>query len=182
MTSYKTLSTIVKEKIVNMSDNFNDKEILNYVKESIKEAKIDVKSKKVSKTNNIGEKPKYSLSAYQEFMKEQQVVFKEKFPDLSSKERLGKIAEEWNKVKLNKKNMENDNAGVEEVNNNVVVNTVNNVDTVDTTEVNNNVVVDTVNTVNTVNTAEGNNDVVDTVKPSLAAKKNIKNLSIKIKK
>jgi hypothetical protein len=175
MTSYKTLSTIVKEKIVNMSDNFNDKEILNYVKESIKEAKIDVKSKKVSKTNNIGEKPKYSLSAYQEFMKEQQVVFKEKFPDLSSKERLGKIAEEWNKVKLNKKNMENDNAGVEEVNNNVVVD---NVNTVNTAEGNN----DVVDTVNTVNTAEGNNDVVDTVKPSLAAKKNIKNLSIKIKK
>jgi hypothetical protein len=32
-------------------------------------------------------------------MKEHQVIFKEKYPELSSKERLGKIAEEWNKTK-----------------------------------------------------------------------------------
>ena len=106
MTSNKTLSIIVKDKIANMSDNFNDKEILNYIKEAIKEAKVEVKTKKVSKNNNSDEKPKYSLSAYQEFMKEQQIVFKDKYPNLSSKERLGKIAEEWNKVKLDKKNNE----------------------------------------------------------------------------
>ena len=52
--------------------------------------------------NTDEEKPKYSLSAYQEFMKEQQVIFKEKYPELSSKERLVKIAEEWNKTKENK--------------------------------------------------------------------------------
>ena len=99
MTSHKTISTIVKEKIANMPDRFNDKEILNYIKEAIKEAKIDIKTKKVS-TNNIDEqKQKYSLSAYQEFMKEQQIVFKNNFPNLSSKERFKKISEEWNKVK-----------------------------------------------------------------------------------
>ena len=106
MTSNKTLSIIVKDKIANMSDNFNDKEILNYIKEAIKEAKGEVKTKRVSKNNNSDEKPKYSLSAYQEFMKEQQIVFKDKYPNLSSKERLSKIAEEWNKVKLDKKNNE----------------------------------------------------------------------------
>ena len=31
MTSHKTISTIVKEKIANMPDRFNDKEILNYI-------------------------------------------------------------------------------------------------------------------------------------------------------
>ena len=122
MTSHKTISTIVKEKIANMSDRFNDKEILNYIKEAIKEAKIDIKTKKVS-TNNIDEqKQKYSLSAYQEFMKEQQIVFKNNFPNLSSKERFKKISEEWNKVKIDKKNKEDNNVIIveKEVNNNIV--------------------------------------------------------------
>jgi len=122
MTSHKTISTIVKEKIANMPDRFNDKEILNYIKEAIKEAKIDIKTKKVS-TNNIDEqKQKYSLSAYQEFMKEQQIVFKNNFPNLSSKERFKKISEEWNKVKIDKKNKEDNNVIIveKEVNNNIV--------------------------------------------------------------
>ena len=127
MTSNKTLSIIVKDKIANMSDNFNDKEILNYIKEAIKEAKVEVKTKKVSKNNNSDEKPKYSLSAYQEFMKEQQIVFKDKYPNLSSKERLGKIAEEWNKVKLDKKNNNNEVNVPENVPENVPDNVVDNV-------------------------------------------------------
>jgi hypothetical protein len=102
MSSNKTLANIVKDKLTNMPENFDDKEIVNYVKDSIKEAKVELKSKKSSKNKNVNsdvEKPKYTLSAYQEFMKEHQVIFKEKYPELSSKERLGKIAEEWNKTK-----------------------------------------------------------------------------------
>lgn len=103
MSTFKTLANIVKDKLINMPENMDDKEIVNYVKESIKEAKVELKSKKTLKNKNTDEeKPKYSLSAYQEFMKEQQVIFKEKYPELSSKERLGKIAEEWNKTKENK--------------------------------------------------------------------------------
>jgi hypothetical protein len=103
MSTFKTLAIIVKDKLINMPENMDDKEIVNYVKESIKEAKVELKSKKTLKNKNTDEeKPKYSLSAYQEFMKEQQVIFKEKYPELSSKERLGKIAEEWNKTKENK--------------------------------------------------------------------------------
>jgi len=100
MSTVKTLANIVKDKLINMSENMDDKEILNYVKESIKEAKVELKSKKTLKNKNTDEeKPKYSLSAYQEFMKEQQIIFKEKYSELSSKERLRKIAEEWNKTK-----------------------------------------------------------------------------------
>jgi hypothetical protein len=122
MTSHKTISTIVKEKIANMPDRFNDKEILNYIKEAIKEAKIDIKTKKVSINNIDEQKQKYSLSAYQEFMKEQQIVFKNNFPNLSSKERFKKISEEWNKVKIDKKNKEDNNVIIveKEVNNNIV--------------------------------------------------------------
>ena len=105
-----------------MPDRFNDKEILNYIKEAIKEAKIDIKTKKVSINNIDEQKQKYSLSAYQEFMKEQQIVFKNNFPNLSSKERFKKISEEWNKVKIDKKNKEDNNVIIveKEVNNNIV--------------------------------------------------------------
>ena len=94
MSTFKTLANIVKDKLINMPENMDDKEIVNYVKESIKEAKVELKSKKTLKNKNTDEeKPKYSLSAYQEFMKEHHVILKEKYPELSSKERLGKIAE-----------------------------------------------------------------------------------------
>jgi hypothetical protein len=102
MSSNKLLSTIVKEKMTNMADNISsEKEIIEYVKVAIKEGKTELKNKKggKKKTDNNEEKPKYSLSPYQEFMKEKQVVFKENYPELSSKERLIKIAEEWNKYK-----------------------------------------------------------------------------------
>jgi len=102
MSSNKLLSTIVKEKMTNMADNISsEKEIIEYVKVAIKEGKTELKNKKggKKKTDNNEEKPKYSLSPYQEFMKEKQVVFKENYPELSSKERLVKIAEEWNKYK-----------------------------------------------------------------------------------
>jgi len=68
MSTFKTLANIVKDKLINMPENMDDKEIVNYVKESIKEAKVELKSKKTLKNKNTDEeKPKYSLSAYQEF-------------------------------------------------------------------------------------------------------------------
>ena len=43
--------------------------------------------------------PEWNRNGTQEFMKENQIIFKNNYPDLSSKERLGKIAEEWYKYK-----------------------------------------------------------------------------------
>jgi hypothetical protein len=96
------LQTFVKDKVNIMPDDINsEKEIIEYVKSAIKEGKVELKTKKGSKKkiNNNEERPKYSLSSYQEYMKEKQVIFKENYPELSSKERLVKIAEEWNKFK-----------------------------------------------------------------------------------
>lgn len=99
MSSIQMLQTIVKNKVNNMPDNISDeKDILEYVKTAIKEGKAELK-KKGSKKKNNENKPKYSLSSYQEYMKENLVIFKDKYPELSSKERLVKIAEEWNKYK-----------------------------------------------------------------------------------
>lgn len=93
-----------------MPDDIDVKEIIPYVKNALKEAMVEGKNKRTSKNKDINEdKPKYSLSAYQEYMKEQQIIFKEKYPELSSKDRLVKIAEEWNKSKNNKKNNTTDN-------------------------------------------------------------------------
>jgi hypothetical protein len=102
MSSKQMLQTFVKDKVNIMPDDINsEKEIIEYVKSAIKEGKVDMKTKKESKKkiNSNEERPKYSLSSYQEYMKEKQVIFKENYPELSSKERLVKIAEEWNKFK-----------------------------------------------------------------------------------
>lgn len=102
MSSNQMLQTFVKDKVNIMPDDINsEKEIIEYVKTAIKEGKVELKNKKGSKKkiNNNEERPKYSLSSYQEYMKEKQVIFKENYPELSSKERLVKIAEEWNKFK-----------------------------------------------------------------------------------
>jgi hypothetical protein len=117
------LQTFVKDKVNNMPDDINsEKEIIEYVKSAIKEGKVELKTKKGSKKkiNNNEERPKYSLSSYQEYMKEKQVIFKENYPELSSKERLVKIAEEWNKFKetdeykeMNKKKIETNDANLD---------------------------------------------------------------------
>lgn len=149
MSTNKNIQIILKEKINNMPDDIDVKEIIPYVKNALKEAMVEGKNKRTSKNKDINEdKPKYSLSAYQEYMKEQQNIFKEKYPELSSKDRLVKIAEEWNKSKKNNttdnniKNIENtdedikvkndelvadtnDNVNVEEINVNVKENNVN---------------------------------------------------------
>ena len=103
MSSNQKLQTFVKDKVnKNLPcDAINsEKEIIEYVKNAIKEGKVELKNKKGSKNNNNEEKPKYELSSYQEYMKEKHLIFNKKdYPELSSKERLKKIAEEWNKFK-----------------------------------------------------------------------------------
>ena len=105
----KTLSVILKEKFNKMSDDINNvKEINIFYKEALKEAveenKIVGKKKKSSleKNENGEEKIKKPPSEYQEFVKNYQQVIKEKFPDLPSNQRFGKIAEEWKKFKENR--------------------------------------------------------------------------------
>jgi hypothetical protein len=114
--SAKTLSVIYKEKIVEMPDAIDDaKEVANYHKEALKYAveemkgnakgKAKGKSKKTAvaeKDENGEEKVKKPPTEYQVFVKEYQQVIKEKFPDLPSNQRFGKIAEEWKKRKEEK--------------------------------------------------------------------------------
>ena len=122
----KTLSVILKEKFNKMSDDINNvKEINIFYKEALKEAveenKIVGKKKKSSleKNENGEEKIKKPPSEYQEFVKNYQQVIKEKFPDLPSNQRFGKIAEEWKKFKENRDNNESQvkNKSVAVVNN-----------------------------------------------------------------
>ena len=114
--SAKTLSVIYKEKIVEMPDDIDDaKEVANYHKEAIKYAVEEMKgnakgnakgkSKKTvvaEKDENGEDKVKKPPTEYQVFVKEYQQVIKEKFPDLPSNQRFGKIAEEWKKRKEEK--------------------------------------------------------------------------------
>ena len=122
----KTLSVILKEKFNKMSDDINNvKEINIFYKEALKEAveenKIVGKKKKSSleKNENGEEKIKKPPSEYQEFVKNYQQVIKEKFPDLPSNQRFGKIAEEWKIFKENRDNNESQvkNKSVAVVNN-----------------------------------------------------------------
>ena len=122
----KTLSVIFKEKFSKMSDDMNDiKEVNNFYKEAIKDAIEEKKSvgkkKKPSpeKNENGEEKVKKPPTEYQEFVKNYQQVIKEKFPDLPSNQRFGKIAEEWKIFKENRDNNESQvkNKSVAVVNN-----------------------------------------------------------------
>ena len=87
------------------------KEVANYHKEALKNAVEEMKSNKgktkgkktaSAKDENGEEKEKKPPTEYQVFVKEYQKVIKEKFPDLPSNERFGKIAEEWKKHKEEK--------------------------------------------------------------------------------
>jgi hypothetical protein len=109
--SAKTLSVIYKEKIAEMPDAIDDiKEVANYHKEAVKYAVEEMKDKKgkakgkskktvAEKDENGEDKVKKPPTEYQVFVKEYQQVIKEKFPDLPSNQRFGKIAEEWKKRK-----------------------------------------------------------------------------------
>ena len=113
--SAKTLSVIYKEKIAEIPDAIDDaKEVANYHKEALKYAveemkgnvkgKAKGKSKKTAseKDENGEDKVKKPPTEYQVFVKEYQQIIKEKFPDLPSNQRFGKIAEEWKKRKEEK--------------------------------------------------------------------------------
>jgi hypothetical protein len=111
--SAKTLSVIYKEKIAEMPSSIDDMKVVNnYHKEALKYAVEEMKGKKVKgkdkkvaaaeKDENGEEKVKKPPTEYQVFVKEYQQVIKEKFPDLPSNQRFGKIAEEWKKRKEEK--------------------------------------------------------------------------------
>lgn len=109
--SAKTLSVIYKEKIAEMPSYIDDTKVVNnYHKEALKYAveelknngKGNAKGKKTvvaKKDENGEEKEKKPPTEYQAFVKEYQKVIKEKFPELPSNQRFGKIAEEWKKHK-----------------------------------------------------------------------------------
>ena len=109
--SAKTLSVIYKEKIAEMPSSIDDMKVVNnYHKEAVKYAveelknngKGKAKGKKAvvaKKDENGEEKEKKPPTEYQAFVKEYQKVIKEKFPELPSNQRFGKIAEEWKKHK-----------------------------------------------------------------------------------
>jgi hypothetical protein len=99
-----------------MPDDIDDKEIMAYVKNIIKEIKTENKklkkevnenakkrvAKKAKKTIEVdedgNEKPK-KLNKYQQFLKDNQKRVKEENPDLTNTERFSKLAEEWNEYK-----------------------------------------------------------------------------------
>jgi hypothetical protein len=99
-----------------MPDDIDDKEIMAYVKNIIKEIKAENKKvkkevdenakkrvpKKAKKTIEVdedgNEKPK-KLNKYQQFLKDNQKRVKEENPELTNTERFSKLAEEWNEYK-----------------------------------------------------------------------------------
>jgi len=106
---------LFKERIGNIPDNIEDKDIISYAKNIIKEIKEENKKKKVEESEKIkkkrvakkvaknldeegNEKPK-KLNKYQQYMKDNQQRIKDENPDLANKERFAKLAEEWNEYK-----------------------------------------------------------------------------------
>ena len=114
--SSSSFSLIFKERIQDMSDTLDDKEIMAYAKNIIKEIKEENKkakkeanenakkkvAKKAKKTIEVdedgNEKPK-KLNKYQQFLKDNQKRVKEENPELTNTERFSKLAEEWNEYK-----------------------------------------------------------------------------------
>ena len=110
-----SMAMLFKERIANIPDNIEDKEIISYAKNIIKEIKEENKKKKVEESEKIkkkrvakkvaknldedgNEKPK-KLNKYQQYMKDNQQRIKEENPELSNTERFAKLAEEWNEYK-----------------------------------------------------------------------------------
>jgi hypothetical protein len=110
------MAMLFKERIANIPDNIEDKEIISYAKNIIKEIKEENKKKKVEDAEKIKKKrvakkmvaknldedgneiPK-KLNKYQQYMKDNQQRIKEENPGLSNTERFAKLAEEWNEYK-----------------------------------------------------------------------------------
>jgi hypothetical protein len=111
-----SMAMIFKERIANMPDDIEDKEIVVYAKNILKEIKEEIKKRKVEDAEKIKKKrvakkmvaknldedgneiPK-KLNKYQQFMKDNQQRIKEENPGLSNTERFAKLAEEWNEHK-----------------------------------------------------------------------------------
>ena len=111
-----SMAMLFKERIANIPDNIEDKEIISYAKNIIKEIKEENKKKKVEDAEKIKKKrvakkmvaknldedgneiPK-KLNKYQQYMKDNQQRIKEENPGLSNTERFAKLAEEWNEYK-----------------------------------------------------------------------------------
>ena len=107
---------IFKERVANMPDDIEDKEIVVYAKNILKEIKEENKKRKVEDAEKIKKKrvakkmvaknldedgneiPK-KLNKYQQYMKDNQQRIKEENPGLSNTERFAKLAEEWNEYK-----------------------------------------------------------------------------------
>jgi hypothetical protein len=116
-----------------MSDTLDDKEIMAYAKNIIKEIKEENKkakkeanenakkkvAKKAKKTIEVdedgNEKPK-KLNKYQQFLKDNQKRVKEENPDLTNTERFSKLAEEWNEYKKTIKENDDETDNEPEVN------------------------------------------------------------------
>ena len=110
------MAMIFKERIANMPDDIEDKEIVVYAKNILKEIKEENKKRKVEDAEKIKKKrvakkmvaknldedgnelPK-KLNKYQQYMKDNQQRIKEENPELSNTERFAKLAEEWNEYK-----------------------------------------------------------------------------------
>jgi hypothetical protein len=110
------MAMIFKERIANMPDDIEDKEIVVYAKNILKEIKEENKKRKVEDAEKIKKKrvakkmvaknldedgneiPK-KLNKYQQYMKDNQQRIKEENPGLSNTERFAKLAEEWNEHK-----------------------------------------------------------------------------------
>ena len=112
-TTSSVISAIFKERIQNMPNDIDDKEIMAYAKNIIKEIKAENKkvkkevdenakkrvTKKTIEVDEDGnEKPK-KLNKYQQFLKDNQKRVKEENPELTNTERFSKLAEEWNEYK-----------------------------------------------------------------------------------
>jgi hypothetical protein len=111
-----SMAMIFKERIANMPDDIEDKEIVVYAKNILKEIKEENKKRKVEDAEKIKKKrvakkmvaknldedgneiPK-KLNKYQQYMKDNQQRIKEENPGLSNTERFAKLAEEWNEHK-----------------------------------------------------------------------------------
>jgi hypothetical protein len=84
-----TYATQMKDMIANMPDTLNTKkEIDAYVKDAMKNIKID----------GNDDKPKKELNAYQQYVKDNTKTVKEQNPSLSGKEVFSLIATMWQKT------------------------------------------------------------------------------------
>jgi hypothetical protein len=109
-----SIAMMFKERIANMPDDINDKDILAYAKNIIKEIKEENKKKKaedaaLNKKKRVAKKevkvdedgnvvPK-KLNMYQKYIKDNQQRVKEQNPELTNTERFAKLAQEWQEYK-----------------------------------------------------------------------------------